>query len=81
MAICGDSNDRDLTAMDPGAGPLLSGRFFKQGIRRNLILEFIDLSAHSGIFSGVQRKTLDPSLRRDDGGNFTVATTTTVIPA
>jgi hypothetical protein len=53
----------------------------KQGIGRNLILEFIDLSAHSGIFSGVQRKTLDPGLRRDDGGNFTVATTTTVIPA
>jgi hypothetical protein len=25
--------------------------------------------------------TLDPGLRRDDGDNFTVATTTTVIPA
>ena len=26
-------------------------------------------------------KTLDPGLRRDDGGNFTVASKTTVIPA
>jgi hypothetical protein len=26
-------------------------------------------------------KTLDPGFRRDDGGNFSVVTTTTVIPA
>jgi hypothetical protein len=70
-----------LKTLDPGLRPLLSGRFFKQGIGRNLILEFIDLSARGRIFSGMQRKTLDPSLRRDDGGNFTVASTTTVIPA
>jgi hypothetical protein len=30
---------------------------------------------------GTHAKTLDPSLRWDDGGNFTVASTTTVIPA
>jgi hypothetical protein len=28
-----------------------------------------------------RRKTLDPGFRRDDDGNFTVASTTTVIPA
>jgi hypothetical protein len=27
----------------------------------------------------MQRKTLDPGLRRDDGGSFSVAFTTTVI--
>jgi hypothetical protein len=30
--------------------------------------------------AGAQRKTLDPGVRRDDGGNFTAASTTTVAP-
>jgi hypothetical protein len=30
---------------------------------------------------GALRKTLDPGLRRDDGGSFTVNSTITVIPA
>ena len=31
--------------------------------------------------SADKTKTLDPGFRRDDGGNVTVASTTTVIPA
>ena len=50
-----------------------------QGTEQSLILELINFTIKN--FSAIQRKTLDPGLRRDDVGNFTVASKTTVIPA
>jgi hypothetical protein len=48
-----------------------------QGAEQSLILELINFTIKN--FSAIQRKTLDPGLRRDDVGNFTVASKTTVI--
>jgi hypothetical protein len=48
-----------------------------QGTEQSLILELINFTIKN--FSAIQRKTLDPGLRRDDVGNFTVASKTTVI--
>jgi hypothetical protein len=48
-----------------------------QGTEQSLILELINFTIKN--FSAIQRKTLDPGLRRDAVGNFTVASKTTVI--